>query len=136
MFILIVGSRIRHCSLQLSSKNYFLYLRSGLPYSLFFLILFYLSFFFSINRLFYFILLICVWNLVFVDLVFDVSLSCINTELCYRIFFFFKILVKALIGNWVFIFYPKSQLPKASVFELKHQLPMRLQLFFFTLKFN
>ena len=62
MFILIVGSRIRYCSLQLGYENSLLHLRSGLLSSLFLLLLLYLSFFLSINRLFFF-LLICVWNL-------------------------------------------------------------------------
>ena len=34
MFILIVGSRIRHCLLQLGFENALLHLRSSLPYFL------------------------------------------------------------------------------------------------------
>ena len=53
MFILIVGSMIRHCS-QLGFENSLLHLRSSLPSSLFLLLLLYMSFFFSINRLFFY----------------------------------------------------------------------------------
>ena len=68
MFILIVGSRIRHCLLQLGSENSLLHLRSGLPYFLFLLLLLYMCFFFSINRLIFFINL-CLEFLIFLYLV-------------------------------------------------------------------
>ena len=68
MLILIVGSRIRHCLLQLGFENSLLHLRSGLPYFLFLLLLLYMCFFFSINRLIFFINL-CLKSLMFLYLV-------------------------------------------------------------------
>ena len=69
MFILIVGSRIRHCLLQLGSENSLLHLRSGLPYFLFLLLLLYMCFFFSINRLIFFFINLCLESLMFLYLV-------------------------------------------------------------------
>ena len=69
MFILIVGSKIRHCLLQLGFENSILHLRSGLPYFLFLLLFLYMCFFFSINRFFYFIINLCLESLMFLYLV-------------------------------------------------------------------
>ena len=71
MFILIVGSRIRirHCLLQLGSKNSLLHLRSGLLYFLFLLLLLYMCLFFLYKSINFLFINLCLESLMFLYLV-------------------------------------------------------------------
>ena len=110
MFILIVGSKIHHCSLQPGSENSLLHLWSSLPSSLFLLLLLYLSFFFSINRLFFFywfmfgILYLWILYLMFLYLVLmetgEENWNGWKKIFQFHVFVILKIFVSYMNGDW------------------------------------